>query len=203
MSKTFEFEQTSIPSQFSINLKDNYGMIWVDTRTADLFRVLFTSMTNVLKYNQSKDAKRIGMSLKDDKGHFKMGAILTFKKPEDATEEDSGNWYLEFTLDQADMNDLSIDVDNHSDIFVRCAAEAAQTICYGRFRSTEIMYEIFNTAVDTLTAFLDANSTEAEEVEISLRGIFTASVAVENGEKIMSVVPGEFIKQLVKNDAAL
>lgn len=203
MSKTFEFEQTSIPSQYSINLKDNFGILWVDSRTADLFRTLFAAIADVLKYSQSKDAKRIGMTMKDDKGHFKFGAILNFKEPEEGSEEDSGNWYLEFTFNPEDMTDLTIDADNHSDVFVRCASEEANNICYGRFRSTEIMYNIFNCAIDTLVQFLDANASEAEEVDVNLRGIFTASVAIEDGKKIMSIVPGEYIKQIIKNDAAL
>lgn len=203
MSKTFEFEQTSIPSQYSINLKDNYGIIWVDSRTADMFRTLFSTIADTLKYNQSKESHRIGMCMKDDKGHFKIGAILNFKQPEEGAEEDSGNWYLELTFNQEDMTDLNVEIDNHSDVFVRCASEEANRICYGRFRSTEIMYNLFNTAIDTLIQFLDANASEAEEVEVNLRGIFTASVAIESGSKIMSIVPGEYIKQIIKNDAAL
>ena len=202
-TKPFEFEQTSIPSQYSINLKDNFGILWVDSRTADLYRTLFATIADVLKYNQSKDAKRIGMTMKDDKGHFKFGAILTFKEPEADSEEDSGNWYLEFTLNPEDMTDLAVDVDNHSDVFVRCAAEEANNICYGRFRSTEIMYNVFNCAIDTLVQFLDVNATETEVVDVTLRGIFTASVAIEDGKKVMSIVPGEYIKQIIKNDAAL
>ncbi len=203
MGKTFEFEQTSIPSQYAINLKDNFGIIWLDSKTADLFRTMFSAIADVLKYNQSKDSKRIGMTMKDDKGHFKFGAILTFKEPEAGSEEDSGNWYLQFTLNAEDMTDLSVDVDNHSDVFVRCASQEANDICYGRFRSTEIMYQMFNTAIDTLIQFLDVNATEAEEIDVNLRGIFTASVAIEDGQKIMSIVPGEYIKQKIKNDAAL
>ena len=86
MAKTFEFENTSIPSQYSINLKDNFGILWVDSRTADMFRTMFSAIADTLKFNQSKDAKRIGMSMKDDKGNFKLGAILNFKKPEEDSE---------------------------------------------------------------------------------------------------------------------
>ena len=203
MSKVFEFGQTSIPSQYSINLNDNFGIIWVDSKTADIYRTLFSTIADTLKYNQSKDTPRIGMSMKDDKGNFKMGAILNYRKPEDGSEEDSGNWYLELTFDPADMTNLSVDMDNHSDVFIRCAAYESNSICYGRFRSTEIMYNMFNCAIDTLVNFLDANASESEEVEVSLRGIFTASVVVEGGQKIMSIVPGEYIKQIIKDDSAL
>ena len=65
------------------------------------------------------------------------------------------------------------------------------------------MYNMMNTAIDEIVKFLDKNASETEDVEVELRGIFTASVAVENGTKIMSIVPGEYIKQIIKNDSAL
>ena len=107
------------------------------------------------------------------------------------------------TLDESDMTDLDVVVDNHSDVFVRCAGNEASNICYGRFRSTELMYQVFNTLIDTSVSFLDVNANETEEVTVNLRGVFTASVAIESGVKVMSIVPGEYIKQIIKNDAAL
>lgn len=203
MSKTFEFEQTSIPSQYSMNLKDNFGMLWVDTRTADLCRAMFAAIADTLKLHQTKGTERVGMIMKDEKGNFKLGAILVYTKPEEGSEEDSGNWYLQMTLDESDMTDLDVVVDNHSDVFVRCAGNEASNICYGRFRSTELMYQVFNTLIDTIVSFLDVNANETEEVTVNLRGVFTASVAIESGVKVMSIVPGEYIKQIIKNDAAL
>ena len=203
MSKQFEFSQTSIPSQFSINLKDNCNMMWVDSRTADMYRILFTSIADVLKIKQSKTLSRIGFKMKDDKGNFKLGAILNYHKPEEGAEEDSGNWYLEFTMYEEDMVDLDLELDNHSDIFVKCVAHEAHAIISGRFNSTEYMYKVMNTVIDTLVHFLDANASETEEVEVILRGVFTASVVVENGTKVMSIVPGEVIKQLIKGDSVL
>lgn len=203
MSKTFEFGETSIPSMFQVDLRENFGINWVDSRAADFYRVLFATMADVLKLNQSKDTPRVGLTMKDDKGTFKMGAILVFQKPEEGSEDDTGNWYLQMTFDEADMTDLDISTDNHSDVFVRCASIEASNICYGRFRSTEVMYNMMNTAIDEITKFLDKNASETEEVEVTLRGLFTASVAVENGVKVMSIVPGEYIKQIIKNDSAL
>lgn len=202
MSK-FEFEQTSIPSQYSINVKDNFGMVWPDAKTADLYRTMFTAIADTLKFNQSTDLARVGMIMKDTKGQFELGAILNYKKPEEGSEDDSGNFYLEFTFNAEDMENLDREIDNHSDVFARCAAQEACNICYGRFRSTDMMHSMFNTAIDTLVEFLDTNASEVEEVEVSLRGIFTASVAIENGVKVMSIVPGECIKQIIKNDSAL
>lgn len=203
MSKSFNFDQTSIPTQFSINLKDNFGIIVSEVYSADIYRTLFMSIATFLRVNQEAKYHRIGMSMKDSHGAFKIGAIMTFNPPEEGSEEDSGNWFLEFTIYEDDMTDIDLELDNHNDVFIRCTAKAANDQMYGRFRSVDIMHNIFNTAVDTLVAFLDTNASEAEEVEVSLAGTFTAAVAVENGEKVISIVPGEIIKQCIKNDAAL
>lgn len=202
MSKRFEFEQTSIPSQYSINLKDNYAYHWVDARTADIYRVLFTAIARTIKIKQSTSIKRIGFSVKDDKGNFKLGAILNYRASDSESDEDTGNWYLELTFYESDMTDLDVSIDNYSDEYLSNCIRAMDEICYGRFKSSEYSYILMNEAIDTLTQFLDANAGE-EEVEVVLRGIFTASVVIENGEKIMSIVPGEIIKQAVKNDAAI
>lgn len=203
MSKKFEFTQTSIPSQFSINLLDNYTMSWMDTRTPDIFRTLFTAVVDVLKLHRSKNKSRIGFSMKDDKGNFRFGAILNYRKPDEGEEDDSGNWYLEFTFNPEDMIDLVEEYDNHSDEFIMCAQEEAMVIASARFNNTEFMYKIFNTVIDTLVDFLDVNAIDGDEVEVTMRGVFTASVVVENGNKVMSIVPGEVIKQIVKADAIL
>ena len=203
MSKTFEFEQTSLPSQFVINVKDNYGYLFTDSNAAEVYRVILVAVSNVLKFNQNTNYKRIGFTIKDDKGNFKFGAIMSYKKPEEGSEDDAGNWFLEYTFYEDDMTDLDLDLDNHSDIFIKCMTQAVFDICGGRFRNTSIMYNLVNTAIDTLTTFLDVNATEGEVVELTLRSVFVASVAIENGEKVMSIVPGEWIKQLIKNDAVL
>lgn len=203
MSKRFEFEQTSIPGQFSINLLDNYNMGWVDTRTVDIFKVLFITIADVLKIHQDKTKSRIGFAFKDDKGNFKLGAILNYRKPEADEEEDSGNWYIEFVLYPEDMTDLDCEYDNHSAEFAICANDEANRIAYARFNQNEYMTAVFNTVIDTIVNFLDVNASEDEEVEVILRGIFTASVVVENGIKVMSIVPGEAIKQIVKADSIL
>ncbi|MCM1235479.1 MAG: hypothetical protein NC489_35720 [Ruminococcus flavefaciens] len=180
-------------------------MNWAPSRTEDFYRAMFSSFALAMKPYQSKDNKRIGLSIKDDKGNFKIGSILGYKKPDDASEEDdTGNWYLQMTFNEEDMTDLTQSTDNHSDVFIRCMYDQANNICYGRFRTVESMYTMINTAIDELTKFLDANATDdGEPVDVTLRGYFTASVGVENGVKVMSVVPGEFVKQLVKEDYAL
>ena len=203
MSKKFEFAKTSIPSNYSLNLFDNYNMMWVDTRTADIFRVFFTTVADVLKWHQDKTKSRIGFRMKDDKGNFVFGAILNYRKPEADEEDDSGNWYLEFTLDQNEMTDLEAEYDNFSEEFIICSNREADNIASARFEKPEYMTIMYVCVIKTIVDFLDTNASETEEVEVELRGVFRASVVVENGVKVMSIVPGEFIKQIIKADSIL
>lgn len=203
MSKQFEFEQTSIPSQFSINLMDRYSYGWMDTRTANVYRAMFTAIADILKSKQDKNKSRIGFILKDDKGNFKLGAVLNYRKPDEGEEEDSGNWYLEFTLYPEDMGELDYECDSHSGEFLMCAQQEVYTIVSGTFKQPEHMHNVFNTAIDTVVDWLDVNAVENDDVEVVMRGVFTAAVAVENGRKVMSIIPGEAIKQIVKGDSIL
>ena len=203
MSKQFEFAQTSIPGQFSINLMDRYYYGWMDVRTSDLYRAMFTAIADILKSKQDKNKSRIGFILKDDKGVFKLGAVLNYRKPDEGEEDDSGNWYLEFTLYPEDMGEMDYECDSHSGEFLMCAQHEVYTIVGGTFKQPEFMHNIFNTAIDTLVDWLDANATESDVVEVVMRSTFTAAVAVENGKKVMSIVPGETIKQIVKGDSIL
>lgn len=203
MSKQFEFDQTSLPSQYAINLLENHQMTWIDTRSRDIYRVLFTTIADVLKIHQSKNKERIGFILKDDKGNFKLGAILNYNKPEEGEEDDSGNWYLEMTFYPEDMSDIEDVYDNHSAEFTVSAAREMAAIASARFNNSEYMHTMLNATIDTLVNFLDVNAIEGEEVELILNGVFTASVVIEDGKKIMSIVPGEIIKQLIKADSIL
>lgn len=204
MSKTFNLNQCSIPGQYAINVRDRYMMNFSDSRTSDMFRVAFTAVADVLKIHQDKNVARNGLIIKDTKGEFKFGAIMTYRKPEEGEEEDSGNWYLEFTFDEADMQGLDEVREVPSPEFTMAANQECYNIIGFRFKDTTCMYQLVECVIDTIKEFLDANATDdGQEVELVSNGVFTASVVVEDGTKIMSIVPGEIIKQLIKGDSIL
>lgn len=202
MSKTFEFENTSISAQLNMDLV-NMGYIWAEDRTVGFYKTLFDSIATYLKYYQSKNDEKITYKMKDEKGDFKMGASLIYQKPEEDSENDSGNWYLEFTFNEEDLEGSSREIDNLSDAYYTVISERANKIMYGSFKSATFMNKLCVVAVDEITKWLDTNASEEEDVSLVLRGIFTASVVVEGGIKVMSIVPGETIKQIIKNDSVL
>ena len=47
--KEFNFENTSIAANYSIELHDNFNFMWVESRTADMYRIFFSTIADVLK----------------------------------------------------------------------------------------------------------------------------------------------------------
>lgn len=202
MSKTFEYESTSISNQLSLDFL-NSGYNWPESRSKDLFKTVFDAIATYLKFYQSKNEEKIVFKLKDEKGEFKFGAALNYQKPEEGSEDDSGNWYLEFSFYEDALEGYTKEIDNLSDTFYTVISERANKIMYGSFKSATLMNVTCILAIDAIRKWLDSNASEDEEVILNLDGVFTASVVVEGGKKIMSIVPGETIKQIIKNDSIL
>jgi hypothetical protein len=203
--KEFELASSPIPAEMAYNMLENYDMAWAADRVAGLYRVVFMTIAEILKHYKSKK-EPVGFILKDNNGAFKFGAILTYHEPEEGEaneDDDKGNYTLEFTIKEDDLKDIHVVADNHSDIFVDCSGRKAAQIMNGRFINMESCNCLFIESIDTLVKFLDANASEAEEVAVVYRGIFTATVAVEGGEKVIDIVPGEMVKQYIKGDSAL
>ena len=203
--KEFDFKESAIPQEFTFNLMEHHEFIWVANRTAGLYRVVFFTIAEMLKHYKSKTTTRVGFILKDTNGQFKFGAVLNYHAPEegDDSDDDKGNYTLEFTLNEEDLKDCDMVVDNHSDLFVTCATKYASDVMYARFTTMEYCNILFIEAIDTLVKFLDANASETDEVSVVYKGVFTATVTVVGGNKVISIVPGEMIKQFIKGDASL
>ena len=140
--KEFVLAESAIPAELTYNLMEHYNYAWVANRTPGFYRVLFFTIADILKHKKSKNTPKIGFMLKDNNGNFKFGGILMYHAPEDGSDDaddDKGNYTLEFTLDEADMNDLDMVLDNHNDIFIECAGRKANEIMYGRVNN---MYKI-------------------------------------------------------------
>lgn len=199
---THDFETSSICSQYVIEARDRYCYNITDFHVPDVYKILFQAIASDLKLNQDKDCPRIGFKFTDDKGQFKFGAVLNYNKPEESNEDDGGSFYLEYTFYEEDMTDLDKEITNHSSDFKVCMVQCSLQNS-AKFRTSECIFNTSELAIDVLKKYLDINASEAETVDLVLTGIFTASVAIEDGKKVYSIVPGETIKQIIKNDKIL
>jgi hypothetical protein len=71
------------------------------------------------------------------------------------------------------------------------------------FKDVSAITEINRYLLVQIKKWLDENAKEGEEVGVEEPGIFQASVVVENGEKVFSLVPEGEIKKLIKDDSAI
>ena len=207
--KVFEFgvegnaNEPSISLSYVNAIREKYSMIFNETLVPNFYRTLFRSMAIVLKHFEAKATPKIGFSLLNDKGDFRIGAILTYQAPEEGEEDDNGNWNLAFTLDKEDMKELDKAIDSHSDAFWQVASSELYSAIFGHFENAVSMNQMFDEAINNIIVFLDRNSNDGSEVELTLPGIFTASCGFEDGAKVYSIVPGATIKQIIKDDANL
>ena len=204
-STKIDFNDSNISSEFRYNLMDHYAYKWNASITADWYRVVFFTIADVLKYKRVKSAPKTGFILKDDKGEFVFGAIMIYHSPddEDSSDDDKGNYTLEFTFDQNDMKDMDAIEDNHSDIFVTCLQKSLDSIIRARLLQSDFGNNIFMESIRTLKNYLDANAPETGEFSVELRGVFTGTVSVEGDKKLISIEPGEMVKQSIKSDSSL
>ena len=136
------------------------------------------------------------------KGQFKIAAIMTYHKPTDG-DEDKGNWSLEFTLNEEDLDNIETIHDNFNDAFFMVANKEVYNANNGRFKSSKHCTDLFCELIDVLVNYLDDNAKQDDVLEVEVPGVFVASVGVEKGKKVMGIVPGEIIRQIVKSDDIL
>lgn len=201
MAKKFNIEECSLINDLIADLREKYAMIVPRGLILGLYRTFKRSYALACKSAANKTTKKIAFQFKDANGEFIIGTILTFVPPADEESEDGGNWNLSMTYDIKDTEDADVIMDTFTDTFM--------TIVQTEMFSHMSAYCGKNDDVITVCAelerkvlqFLDANSNDSdEEVELTMEGVFTSSVGIENGEKKYAVVPGYAVKQIIKND---
>ena len=204
--KELELKQTAIPNEMTLNLMEHYDFKWVANMVPDLYRTVFFTIAEILKHYKSKNENpRVGFILKDLKGNFKIGAIMNYHAPEDGadSEDDKGNYTLEFTLNEKDMTDVYVPADSQSDLFITCATNKANEVMGGRFKTFEFCNNLFCESIDTLATYLDKNAIAEDELSVVFRGVFVATVGCKKDKKTFTIVPGEMVKQIIKGDINL
>lgn len=161
---------------------------------------LFTAIDEFLKIVKS-ESEAVAFEVTSVKGEFIFGAVVRYEKNEDVTMP--GNWEVAYTFNEEDLADVS-----------------------ARYRYTDpqfgvilsnTMFNLFNYvwnvdtatgnhmtigAFDAIKSFLDTNAVEGDIVELTCGDLFVATAGVENGEKVISITPGEKAKQIIKEPKA-
>lgn len=190
--------ETAIPVNFTQAL-NNIGWDWDPSDTNKMYHMLFMSITDCLGFTKSKD-KKTAVAVKDLKGNLLLAGVVDYTPNEN--EDMPGNWNYVFTTDIEDIKDANV-IDTNDNRFLKVFATTAYNLYHLEFHGGLLVTGTIEVAVNSLKQWLDVNASETEEVEIEEPGYFLASVVVENGEKIVSIVPDGAMKRLIKDDSAL
>lgn len=190
--------QTGIPGELSTNLKIKQ-LEFTPAWAYKLYEVVFKAMAETLSVMKEKD-KKVAVCCRDLKDNLILGATLKYIDPEEASEETvGGNWIFQFTTDKEDIED-AVKIINFNDhqfqrIFTHVGIDYAMKV-----NDSVFILEYCTTAITTLLDHMEANIKEGDVYEVEEAGFFIATAGVENGERAISVTPGDTLKTIIKDD---
>ena len=191
--------ETSFTSMFVKNCQTHFRFSWLEDHVSPLMKSVLMTISEILKSRQNKNDEKISFEIKDLKGNFIFGSILTYMKPAEG-EDAKGNWNLEFTFDKSDVEGINSIGDNLNTEYITSLERNFCDMTHRRFKNPEYLHKTVQMLFTTLHDYMVSNAKEAEEFAIEIPDYIEAISTVENGEIIISVVPGSIIKQAIKDD---
>jgi len=198
-----EFHQALIVNADSIG----YTFDQNDDRPERIVKTFFAGVSTYLsKRKVTKADECVALVLQDTSGNFKFAGIVEYFPNENPDEP--GNWTYTMTLYEEDLEDLAkrktvkkylVGDDAFKSIIDKVSYDVGGFV----FERETFIYDACLLVVDTIVQVLDHEAKDDETVDVTMPGYFTASVAVENGEKVMSITPDGHMKALIKSDIEL
>lgn len=190
--------ETSFTSMFVKNCQTHFRFSWLEDHVSPLMKSVLMTISEILKSRQNKNDEKIAFEIKDLKGNFIFGSILTYTKP--AEDEDKGNWNLEFTFNKSDIEGVNSIGDNLNTEYITSLERNFCEMTHRRFKNPEFLHKCVQMIFTTLSDYMASNAKEGEEFAVELPDYLECISTVENGEIIISVIPGSIIKQAIKDD---
>lgn len=188
----------------TLTQKQDWGISSVEW--IKLYESLSTSTYEYLSLVKNKE-KKTALVFNDNSEakNFIMAAIIEFHKAGDS-DEVGGNWSFEYTFNPADVQgcDLKYSTDTQfltvfNDVSFRSIKDENGESC-GFLVEPEDAVLIFDALIRYLKMYLDSNAKEGEVLDLVLEDHFKASVAIEDGIKVMGMAPCGAAKAKIKND---
>ena len=203
------YEETEMQQAFVVNANSiGYTFGADDDRPERIIKAFFASTSAYLsKVKVTKADEAVALVLCDVTGNFKFASIVEYHENKDNPDE-PGNWSFVMTFDPKTLDNI----EKHkglkkllysSDAFKAVFDKVAYDVAAIQFQHQTYMFDACLLVIDTLLQVLDREAKEGEIVDIELPGYFTASVSVEDGEKVFAITPDGHMKQIIKDDVAL
>ena len=202
------YEETEMHQAFVVNANSVGYTFGDDDRPERIVKAFFAASAAYLsKVKVSKADEAVALVLTDISGNFKFAGIVEYHENKDNPDE-PGNWSYVMTFDSKTLDTLEKNKGlkkllYSSDAFKAVFDKVAYDVAGIQFQHQTYMFDACLLVVDTLLQVLDREAKEDEIVDIELPGYFTASVSVEDGEKVFAITPDGHMKQIIKDDTAL
>ena len=199
-------KESQLLTQLVENVSRMKGWYVADKEWLMLYQSLSESIYQFLSIAKSKEQKTALVFTDASVAHnFLLAAIIEYHKNDD-NEEVGGNWSFVYSFYQQDIADCNIIYANEPQFL-----NVLNDVCDDWFRNQNgsitgfgldpiLVTEIMEYLISYLKLWLDTNARTDETVDIVLEDHFEASVAVEDGIKVMSMVPHGRAKSKIKND---
>lgn len=203
------YEDTELHQAMVVNA-DSIGFMFDnnDDRPERIIKSFFAAVATFLsKRKVSKTDEATAFVVQDINGVFKFAAFVEYHANE-ANPDEPGNWSYATTFREEDLQDLEkrktvkkflAGDPTFKQIFDKVSYDVGGFV----FERETFMYDACNLVIDSLVQTLDHEAKEGEVVDVEMPGYFTASVGVENGEKVFSITPDGHMKALIKSDIQL
>ena len=196
-----KFNETSIPQNYSQTLFNRKPVMSVEPEhTHKMYEVLFTSMADFLRLVRA-NSNKVALAIYDPQENLILAGIVETHENTDEAEM-PGNLSFVITTDAEDLTDAKVYTISDQN-FLKVAVSTATYLHGIVFSQQAYVIDLFTVAASILLNWLDTNASEKEEKTVELDGYFVASVAVESGEKVFSIVPHGAMKRLIKDDTSL
>lgn len=151
-----------------------------------------------LKKNR-EDNGGTGLVLRDEKGNFIIAGVVKYHEPE--KEDQAGNWSYEFTFNEEDVKDCTNY--NVTDSAFMQVLEHVATNHNLQIHEMDFAYDLIVSFFVALKNVLEQNASANEEFEIESENYFIAVSTVEGDQKLLSMIPCDEMKRLIKDDSKL
>jgi hypothetical protein len=193
--------ESQIPQNYQTGIYNEKGYELAPEHVDKIADVLFSGVTDCLADIKSKDIP-VAFIFEQNNQDFIAGALVQFIPNEDDSTK-AGSWSYVWTWYKEDIPSNARLI-RATDIEMSVYFRGTGMRKYGlQWEDVNAINECCRYLLSKIKSWLDENAVDGEEVGVELKGVFQASVAVENGEKVFSIVPDGEIKKMIKDDSAI
>ena len=199
---TVQIEDSSMVSVLIHDVSKRLGGFLDQSMAVKTYKALFVGATRFL--STVKTTKNpVAFTVSDKEGNFVVAGVVEYTDAPDAEDDITGNWNFYFTYRKEDIPENATVYDVKNQQTHETITAAAWEYASARFEGTEALIDIFIIAFEVLRDYMMEGAVEGDVYELVYPGVFKAQSAVEDGEKVVSLIPDGLIKKMIKDDSAL